>query len=96
MKKSKLIAGILLMILGLGVSIGSAVLRYHEHGRYGIINYGHKIVYRHSKMGGYGFGGFQNRPFNERPNQNQEQNSSTNPHSNQNQNNGQNPNGGAK
>jgi len=105
MKKSKLIIGILLMILGIGVSIGSIVLRHHENGRYGMMNPGHKMVNRHGMMGGYGYRGFQNRPFNVRPNQNQGQNinptptppaPNANPQPNQNQNNGQNSNGGAK
>lgn len=96
MKKSKLIAGIFLMILGIGVSIGSVVLRYHEHGRYSITNHSHRVVDRHYKIGGYGFGGFQNRPFNIKPNQTQGQNPNTSPQPNQNKNQDQNSNGGAK
>ena len=79
MKKSKLVVGILLMILGIGVSIGSVVLRHHENGRYGMMNPGHKMVNRHGMMGGSGYGGFKNRPFNVRPNQNQGQNPNTKP-----------------
>ena len=110
MKKTKLIVGILLMILGIGMSIGSIVLRHHENGRYVMMNPGHKMVNRHGMMGGSGYRGFQNKPFNVRPNQNQGQNPNTNPtpaptpppnanvnpQANQNQNNGQNSNGGAK
>ena len=108
MKKTKLIVGILLMILGIGMSIGSIVLRHHENGRYGMMNPGHKMVNRHGMMGGSGYRGFQNRPFNVRPNINQGQNPNTNPapapnanananpQPSQNQTNGQNSNGGAK
>ena len=93
MKKAKLIAGILLMILGVGVSMGSVVLPYYVQGRYGIINHGHKIMNKHRMMGRNVFKGFQYKSFNEQPNQNQ---GKTNPQPSQNQNNGQNANGGAK
>ena len=79
MKKSKLVAGILLMILGIGVSIGSVVLRHHEYGRFGMMNSGHRMVNKRGIMGGSGYGGLQNRPFNVRPNQNQGKNSNPNP-----------------
>jgi len=69
MKKSKLIAGILLMILGVGISIGSVVFHY-KHGQYSMINQGHKIVNRHDMMGGYG--------FKMKPNQNQNNDQNSN------------------
>ncbi|KGP74961.1 hypothetical protein JT05_13290 [Desulfosporosinus sp. Tol-M] len=88
MKKSKLIGGILLMILGVGISIGSVVFHCYNHGQYGMINQGHKIVNRHGMMGGYG--------FRAKPNQNQGQGQNPNPSPipSQNQNNDQNSNGG--
>lgn len=42
-KKTKLIAGILLMILGVGVSIGSVAFRFYEHNRFGM-NTGQRIL----------------------------------------------------
>ncbi len=89
MKKTKLIAGILLMVLGLGVSIGSVVLRYYEHSRNGM-NSGHKIINGRGMMGGQGFNGYCQRDYNLKPNPNQ----SPNPNNNQNQNQGQSGNGG--
>lgn len=98
MKKSKLIAGILLMILGIGLSIGSVVLRHYEYGRFGMMNSGHSMVNRRGMMGGNRNGGSSKRPFNVQPKQNQGKNSKTNPNANsqpnQNQGNGQNSNGG--
>jgi hypothetical protein len=87
MKKTKLIAGIMLMILGVGLSVGSVAFCHTKYGRNGIImKYGH---------------GFRDNKFKENPNpkqnqgkQNQDQNSDTNPQPNQNQEN-QNTNGGA-
>lgn len=105
MKKSKLIAGIVLMIVGLGVSSGSIVLRHYEHGRYSIGNCG---VIRRGMMGGFGFGDYRQRRFNVNPytypappqspkaSPNQGQNPNTNPQPNQNQNQGQNSNGGVR
>jgi hypothetical protein len=93
MKKSKLIAGILLMILGIGISIGSVVFHY-KHGQYGMINQGHKIVNRQGMMGGFGFKAKPNQNKNKNQNQGQGQNPTPSPQPNQNQNNDQNSNGG--
>ncbi|MEA4900275.1 hypothetical protein [Desulfitobacterium sp.] len=86
MKKSKLVAGILLMILGIGVAVGSVALHSYGYGPYGMMNSRHNIVNRPGMMGGYG--------FRVKPNQNQGQksnpNSGTAPQPNQGQNNGQN------
>lgn len=96
MKKSKLIAGSFLMILGIGMSIGSVVLRHYEYGQLGMMNPGHRTVIRRGMTGGYWNGGSPQLPFNVQPRRNQ--GSKTNPNANsqpnQNQNNGQNSNGG--
>jgi hypothetical protein len=93
MKKTKLIAGILLMILGVGISTGSIVLRHYG---YGMMNSGHSMVNKRGMMGGYWNGGSPQKPFNVRPKQNQGKSPNPNANSqpNQNQNNGQNSNGG--
>ena len=67
-KKSQLVGGILLMILGLGVSAGSVAFRYFEHGGMGPFNMGHKIVSRYGMNGNYGFRNPQQRGFNINPN----------------------------
>ena len=93
MKRSKLIAGILLMILGIGITTGSVVFRYYEHGRNGIMFPGHRIVNRDG-AGSYGFKNFPKRPFNGQPNQLPGKRPNTNPPPNQNQD--QNSKGGVK
>lgn len=85
MKKSKLVAGILLMILGIGVLAAAFVFCHPGYGRYGIMNPQHNLskwndMRDHGKV---------------KPNQNQGQNSGTKTQLNQNQNDGQSTGGGA-
>ncbi|WP_176714417.1 hypothetical protein [Dehalobacter sp. TeCB1] len=54
MKKSKLIAGIILMVLGIGISVGSVVFHYYEHDRYGETNFGHMMIQQHDRQDGIG------------------------------------------
>lgn len=58
-KKSQLVGGILLMILGLGVFAGSTALHFFGRSGFGPFNSGHKIVNRHGMNGNFGFN-FQN------------------------------------
>ncbi len=81
MKKTKLIAGILLMILGVGVSIGSVALRFYEHHRYGT-KIGQRMLNQRDMMGGYRFRGPNQREFTVQPNKNRNQ--KTYPQPNQN------------
>ncbi|RNC29051.1 MAG: hypothetical protein AWM53_00971 [Candidatus Dichloromethanomonas elyunquensis] len=64
MKKSKLVAGILLMVLGVGVAAGSIVCRHYG---FSPMNYGHKMI---TKQHG-SFKGFDGKT---NPNQNNGQN----------------------
>lgn len=81
MKKTKLVAGIMLMILGIGMLVGSVTLCHYKHVRNGI-------------MMKYGSGPRENKfKLNPNPKQNQGQNSDTGSQPNQNQD--QNANGGA-
>ena len=93
MKKSKLIVGILLMILGIGISMGSVVLHHFEYGRYGMVFPRQRIV-NGNGAGGYRFRDFPQRPFNSQPNQQPGRRPNTNPSPKPNQNQGQNSNGG--
>ena len=92
MKKTKLIAGICLMILGIGVTVGSAAFRFHEHSRYGMMNTSHRIVNGRGMMGGYGVRGSNGRGFTVKPYQNRDQNTNPLPNQNQNQRPNLNPN----
>ncbi len=96
MKKTKLVVGILLMILGIGMSVGSVVLHSYEHGRYGMNNARYRMANGHGVMGGYGFRSPNQRRFNRNPNPNQGPNKGPNQNPNQgpNQNQGPSRNGG--
>lgn len=72
-KKSQLVGGILLIILGLGISAGSVALRHFERNGYGPFRAGNNIINRHMQ-GNDSFRGpnFKNRiPRNQNQNQNQ-------------------------
>lgn len=81
MKKTKLIAGILLMVLGVGVSIGSVALKFYEHNRYGM-NTGQRMLNQRGMMGGNGFMGPNQRGFNVNPNKNRNQQPNPQPNPN--------------
>ncbi|HVJ47595.1 hypothetical protein [Desulfitobacterium sp.] len=76
-KKRQLVGGILLMVLGLGVSVGSVAFRYVERGGLGAFHAGSSIVNRHGINGNYGFQNPRQKGFNQSPNfrnRNQNQN----------------------
>lgn len=83
-KKSKLIGGILLMILGLGVTAGSTALRIFDHHGMGPFHHGSGIINRYSPNQNYNFqnprkgrlgGNFNNNQPSTPNNQNQNSNS---------------------